>query len=159
MSGLRDIALRQITNNLHRSLADTFLLMFQMDVVALSDAVMSDSDKYMSSSIDLVGHETDARLTFAADRALIEQICHNLFPSSTPVSQEICQDTNNEIANIIANSLRTYIFDKLDLTFLLSLPYAGAARPLLKSGDSVSLAFNAPGDKGMFLTFSTARSI
>lgn len=118
-------ALHEISENVSRSLTNTFQMMFQLDLSLLPHTQDNGDGQLICSYMDLSYKKARARLSLAISKVSVESIAHNMEPDVTPPSPEIVQDIVCEVTNIVGNHLRSYISDKMGFMMDISLPHPG----------------------------------
>ena len=118
-------ALSEIRRNISRSLADTFQMMFHLDIFLLPCLQPLQDEQIIHSYMNITHQESYARLTISISSRLVKYICASLTPGITEHAAHITQDIVCEITNIVGNHLASYLAETHGLRIKLSLPFPG----------------------------------
>ena len=146
--------LNEIRRSISRSLADTFQMMFQIDILLLPQLIKEENPEVVHAYIEMSYQEMQAILLIAISRQIIEQIADNLEPGVTPHSDAILRDVVREVTNIVANHLRSYVYDKMAVEFVLGLPQSGLPPQIANGVHAVGLHFRIKEHYTLDLDFS-----
>ena len=152
---LSSTTLNEIRRDINQTLTDTFQMMFHLEVFLLPQGHAPADDRMVCSHMDLMEkNATTGTLSISMTQDLAHYITTQLDPLATEPSPAQLQDIVNEIDNIIANHLRSYIFTHVGVDLEMSLPKPGMpANPTTKA-QTINLHFRIRKEDSVNLSFS-----
>ena len=133
--------LGEIRRNISQSLTDTFQIMFHLDVFLLPKNAPPQDSPMICAYMDMVHQKSKGTLSISMTQDLAQHIAVQLDPLNAHPSLAIIQDVVNEVDNIVANHVRTYLCSQVRGDLNISLPKAGMPPKREMSPQAINLHF------------------
>ncbi len=133
--------LQEIKSTVRDTLAETFHVMFQLDIVISPEFDTKGQEDSVCSCIKMSHNDNVAYLSIATSKAVIDMICDQIEPGVTSHSKELTDDVIKEIVNIISNHLRTSFSTTNGIMFDLGFPKSCSENCIPSEADAFKVHF------------------